>query len=54
MSDTPRIAPLVARRVPEHGWALFDKATGEKVDPAAPNAWWPTRRHALRRKEVVA
>lgn len=44
---------LVARRVPECGWALYDARTDEKVNPSAPNAWWPTRKHAHAAREAL-
>ncbi len=37
---------LVVRRVPEHGWAVFDRETGEKVLPEAVLAFYARRKFA--------
>ncbi len=38
-----RTTGLVARRVPEKGWAAFDKKTGEKVWPPQTEGWARSR-----------
>lgn len=42
---------LIVKRVPEYGWACFDRLTREKVLPDAPNAWFRTRHRAIRAKD---
>lgn len=37
----------IARRVPEYGWAPFDRETGDKLIGDELGPWWPTRRHLL-------
>jgi predicted NBD/HSP70 family sugar kinase len=41
---------LVVRRRPEHGWAVWDKDTGEKLRPVNPNQWFRDRKTALAAK----
>lgn len=45
---------LIAKRIPECGWAVFDKHSGEKVLPAGEHAWFGRRAKALEVKAQLA
>jgi hypothetical protein len=45
---------LVVRRVPEYGWAVFDKDSGAKMRPVNPNQWFAKRSTALAAKATEA
>lgn len=46
MKATDRPDQLVAKRVPEYGWGLFDRSTGEKLGDEF-GLWYTSRKAAL-------
>lgn len=45
---------LVVRRVPEHGWAVYDRDSGQKMRPLSPDQWFASRTTALAAKTTEA
>lgn len=46
-------ADLVVRRVPEYGWAVFYRKSGDKVEGDENGPWWPTRKTALAHRAAL-